>query len=317
MAEPLRDKVAAWLSLTRVANLPTVWSNLLVGLACGLIGALLSDRSGAVPHDVGALFLFLTVGQWPMFLAGSLFYLGGMVLNDVADRRFDLVHRPDRPLASGRVSLPAARVAVVVCLLGGLLIVSGYGSDAVTVAILLIGAIAAYNLSHKHFAVGVVFMGLCRALLYPLGAAVFLTTEPDVVWLISLPFAVIVGLYVMAVTFVARAEHARRPGRRRWLSLLLIPLVLAPAMYAGLRPEGWAWLWVTVAGVAAIAWLGWCSHHVLGPEPDTPGAVLRWLAGLCLIDAYFLTLLGVPWLTGAALGCFVLTRLLQRRLVGT
>jgi 4-hydroxybenzoate polyprenyltransferase len=318
MKRALRDKLAAWLALVRIANLPTVWSNVLVGLACGLIGVVTSHRDVVAGNDLLPLLHTVALSHWPALLAASLFYLGGMILNDVADRRFDIQNRSDRPLAAGQISVASARLAVLVCLVGGLALMTGYGSDAVTIALLLVGAIAAYNLTHKYFAIGVVFMGLCRALLYPLGAAAFWTPDdPSLIWVTTLPFAAAVGGYVILVTFVARAEQAKNPGRRRWLSLLMIPLVLAAALGAPVLPTGWGWLWVVLTGVALAAWLGWCSRHVLRPEPDTKGAVLRWLAGLCLIDAYFLALLGLSWLALVPIALFLVTRLLQRRLAGT
>ena len=58
--------LSVWLRLGRVSNLPTVWSNVLTGLA--LVGALQPDASLLV-----------------LVLALSLFYVGGMYLNDAFD----------------------------------------------------------------------------------------------------------------------------------------------------------------------------------------------------------------------------------------
>ena len=73
------------LRLSRISNLPTVWTN--VG-----VGALLAGGSLADPR----LPLLM--------LALSLFYTGGMFLNDAFDREFDAQHRPERPIPSGQVS---------------------------------------------------------------------------------------------------------------------------------------------------------------------------------------------------------------------
>ena len=74
-----------WLRLGRVSNLPTVWTNALAGMV--LAGAPLS------------LPTFLLVA-----LAFSLFYEGGMYLNDAFDRKIDAVQRPERPIPSGAVT---------------------------------------------------------------------------------------------------------------------------------------------------------------------------------------------------------------------
>ena len=78
-------KLATALQLGRISNLPTVWSNVLVGtlLAGGLLGDL----------RIPALMLAL-----------SAFYVGGMFLNDAFDRGFDAKHRPERPIPAGRAS---------------------------------------------------------------------------------------------------------------------------------------------------------------------------------------------------------------------
>ena len=311
----LARKARAWLAITRVANLPTVLSNVLVGTACGYAASVFYGAAQPLP---GRFELLVQLLSWNagIFAGAVFFYLAGMTLNDVADRRFDQKANADRPLVRGELSVTSARLGVVVFILAGLGCVVPYGPRAMTVALLLVGAIAAYNLTHKYFAGGVVFMGLCRALLYPLGAATFVNRiDPNLIWWLSIPFGCLVGLYVIGVTFVARAEALAHPGRRRWLSLALIPLCWLGVLIV--HPSGLHWLWTSLAAAALTAWLGWCSYHVLSAKPNTKAAVLRWLAGLCLIDAFFLTLMNLALLAIVPALLFVGTRLLQRRLVGT
>ena len=71
------------LRLGRVSNLPTVWTNVLA--ATVLAG-------GAWQNARTALVL----------VAMSLFYVGGMYLNDYFDRAIDARERPDRPIPGGR-----------------------------------------------------------------------------------------------------------------------------------------------------------------------------------------------------------------------
>ena len=75
---------------------PTVWTNTLVGVT--LAGG--SVRDPRMPI---------------LLVAMSLFYTGGMYLNDAFDREFDATHRPDRPIPAGDVGLVAA-VAVAAAL---------------------------------------------------------------------------------------------------------------------------------------------------------------------------------------------------------
>src|SRR5262245_4430850 len=77
---------AVYLQLGRVSNLPTVWTNVLAG-------TLLTG----VPVDAGVLGVLL--------VSLSLFYVGGMYLNDAFDRHIDARERPERPIPSGRASV--------------------------------------------------------------------------------------------------------------------------------------------------------------------------------------------------------------------
>ncbi|HLY88157.1 MAG TPA: UbiA family prenyltransferase, partial [Acetobacteraceae bacterium] len=77
-------KLSVALKLGRVSNLPTVWSNVLTGMAL----------AGAATADCRLLILVVSL---------SLFYIGGMFLNDAFDHGFDAKARPERPIPSGQV----------------------------------------------------------------------------------------------------------------------------------------------------------------------------------------------------------------------
>ena len=76
--------VSVALRLGRVSNLPTVWTNMLAGII--LVGGAADDPR-----------------VWPMAGAMSLFYVGGMYLNDAFDADIDAIERPERPIPSGQV----------------------------------------------------------------------------------------------------------------------------------------------------------------------------------------------------------------------
>ncbi|MGA0407869.1 MAG: UbiA family prenyltransferase, partial [Limisphaerales bacterium] len=82
------SKLKTLLILGRISNLPTVWSNLILGWLMG----------HAEP-------------SWPILgwlcLGGSLAYVGGMYLNDAMDVSFDRSFRPERPIPAGAISLLA------------------------------------------------------------------------------------------------------------------------------------------------------------------------------------------------------------------
>jgi len=321
MKTSVRDQFGAWFALLRLSNLPTVLSNVWTGLALGYFVLAVDGASPTVsgPEAIGSI---LSSAGWGVLTAASLFYAAGMVLNDIADHKVDQHERADRPLVAGRVNLNAARTITLLLFAAGILLASIYGQNTFTIALLLVGSIAAYNLIHKYTGVAVVFMGACRALLYPLGVAGFLAgadwPDPQMLttWRVAWIWMVVVGVYMALVTWIARGEHGTGPGWRRWLSLPLIIVPLA-GMPRASAVQPFSLLWVFITAMALVGWLGWCAFHVTRPEPDTPGTIQRWLAGLCLIDAYFLALIGLAPLALVPLGLFVLTRLLQRYIIGT
>ena len=103
------------LRLGRVSNLPTVWTNVAAGMALSGAGLAVEILAGVA-------------------LAMSLFYVGGMYLNDAFDRDIDARERPERPIPSGLV--PAATVFQIgfALLAAGWLILAaiGYGPDEST-----------------------------------------------------------------------------------------------------------------------------------------------------------------------------------------
>jgi len=153
-------KARTLLELGRVSNLPTVFSNVLCG------AALTGERLRPLP-------LALAV------LAGSLFYVGGMFLNDAFDATIDAKERPERPIPSGR----AERATVLGLGLGmlaageALLAVSALGGLAPSGALLPVAGwvtatcVIVYDRWHKGLAWSPLVMGLCRAGLYVIGAA--------------------------------------------------------------------------------------------------------------------------------------------------
>ena len=97
------------LRLGRVSNLPTVWTNMLTGLV--LAGGSLVD-----PRIL------------PLLIALSLFYVGGMYLNDAFDAELDAKERPERPIPSGQISARTVFIAGSETDLSGLSIAQAYQS---------------------------------------------------------------------------------------------------------------------------------------------------------------------------------------------
>lgn len=299
----------AWLDLTRASNLTTALSNALTGMVLGYMAALMTPVAPIRYLSQGELLLTLITEGWPVFLAVAMLYTGGMILNDVVDADVDARERPERPIPSGRVSGRMARAAAIVLLIGAIFIMWGYGQTPGTWAMILVVLITLYNLLHKLFAGAAVLMGLCRAGLYVLPASIFATT-PGAFWRVVAPFAIILGIYITLVTLMARRENEIEPRRRRWLAWALIPIALAGAV--SVLPRSVHWIWAIAAGVLLVAWLVWAARR-----QSLRVAVPMWLAGICLLDAWFLTLIAQQAAAAAVLVLFVITVLAQRRIAAT
>jgi len=92
-----RPRWRAYLLLSRVSNLPTVWSNVLAGVVAGTSIDSLSPFASRAPVAM-------------LLLSASAFYTGGMFLNDAFDAPFDRRVRPERPIPRGEVGLREAFV---------------------------------------------------------------------------------------------------------------------------------------------------------------------------------------------------------------
>src|SRR4029077_10281845 len=120
---------ATHLKLGRVSNLPTVWTNVLAGTILG-------------GGDAGNARTVLVA------LAMSMFYVGGMYLNDYCDRHIDARERPERPIPRGEISQTTVAVIGYALLFAGIALMAAFGVVAVA-SLALAAAIIAYDWFHK------------------------------------------------------------------------------------------------------------------------------------------------------------------------
>lgn len=291
------SKFTAYLQLARLSNLPTVFSNVLVGAALAA-GAGALDWSGVVVA----------------IAVSALFYVGGMALNDLLDRNIDAVERPGRPIPSGALSVFEVKRFTFICFGSGLILTLVFAFWARYFALALMGAIVAYNVLHKRWNFSLIFMGLCRTLVYALAAAICTQSETrqDAIAGVVL-LGGILALYIIFLTIVAQKEAKGGLGFRRWLAVAMVFLPFT-AVLAG---AGGDWRWALVAGVLLLVWLARSVRFIWQSPPKVVPAVLGWLAGISLIDAFFLTFTHYPALALAAWLCFGVTVWGHRRIAGT
>lgn len=246
------------LVLGRVSNLPTVWSNCLAAFVLS---------KGNSHGDLALLML-----------GASLFYLGGMYLNDAFDTGFDRQFRKERPIPSGAIREKTVWILGGLQLALGLVCFSVAGRVPYSLSILLGASILAYNAAHKAISWSPILMALCRFVLF---LAVASTGQwqteiaGSVLW-----SAIALSCYIVGLSCVARRESGG--GLLSWWPCLLL---LFPAVLAFLVNNGS----YRVYGIAAIlAYIGWtlvCLRDIYWKSPPNIGrGVSRLLAGIVLVD---------------------------------
>lgn len=301
-------QVSGWrlstvLTLGRVSNLPTVWTNALAGIA--LAG--------------GSIFSHQSV---PLILAMSLAYTGGMFLNDAFDRRIDAIQRPERPIPAGLISARDVFIAGFGMLLLAILLVhmSSVGNWLATVAaVVLTGSIVLYNSWHKDNPISPLIMGLCRMMVY---ISCGLAVSGEISNLLLIGSAVTLS-YLIGLTYTAKQEHFGQISNLWPLAFLTAPILFG--IYLAIEHPT---LWIVVAGLSF--WIVYCLRLILRRQAgDIPAAVVRLIAGISIID--ILLMLSVISLSNASgsieyfsylaamigLAAFAFTLLLQRYIAGT
>lgn len=292
----LSAAVSVAVRLGRVSNLPTVWTNTLVGVT--LAGASLSDPR--IPLLCVAL---------------SLFYIGGMYLNDAFDREFDARTRADRPIPAGLVSASTVFAAgfgmlgagVVLLAFAGFAFPGGTGWRPLASGAALAAAIVFYNAYHKNNPLSPVLMGLCRVLVY-VSAATAIVAVPDTNLLLA---ALVLLSYLIGLTYTAKREHLNELGSLWPLAALAVPVGFGVTL-AVKTPLVWPFLLLFAGWILYALWL--LRRRARG---DVPRAVVSLIAGISLLDAMILCAAGSPVLAVVAVAAFALTLALQRVVSGT
>ncbi|PID60177.1 MAG: hypothetical protein CSB44_11460 [Gammaproteobacteria bacterium] len=331
--------LSTFLTLGRVSNLPTVWTNVLAG-------AVIAGGPGDVAST--ALLMF----------AMSLAYIGGMFLNDAADAAIDARERAERPIPLGLVRCRDVTIAGIAMLaLSIAIVVFGFHHRpaAGIAAVLLALAIVLYDLWHKGNRFAPLLMGACRMLVYVVagfalgdlcgsagasaGASADASADASAGALAGALAGTLAGnvqpllyvaalallLYLVGLTAIAAQETRTTLRSLRPLALLLAPLPISAIMVvhqlaSGHPGNGSAWL------AAALLLSLWLAHVLTlldagrrgrGRPGHIPTAVGAMLAGISLVDALLIAAFAgwPPMLLAVAGG--LLTLAAQRVIVPT
>lgn len=194
-----RQRFVDLLAMSRFANLPTVWSNALLGLlvASQLTGVL------PIPSIVAIVFSL------------SCLYLGGCFLNDWHDAEFDEKHRPERAIPCGRWSRKTIGLFAFILLALGIVIGGVISLPYAAIALGIVICIVAYTQWHKTHVFSLFFMAGARALIYP--ACVLaplswsdLETAPWEMISVLIIFSFALASYILGISLMARFE-SRKP----------------------------------------------------------------------------------------------------------
>lgn len=276
------------LRLGRVSNLPTVWTN-------ALAGAVLAGAGAGEAGTIASAALVL-----------SLFYVGGMWLNDAFDAEIDARERTNRPIPRGEIGRGTV-FAVGFALLGaGVAAAFLLGRDAGLAALALAGLVVLYDWLHKRTVLSPVIMGSTRFFCYGVAALAVGAFAGD-----ALLGAVGLFAWVVGLTYAAKQEAYDRLDRAWPLAVLAYP-------------AAWALWQAWGSAVALLAWIAMMAVVALAlrrlfrrAKGDVPKAVVTLIAGMSLYDATLVASTGAPVLAVIAAAGFLATLALQRIAPGT
>jgi len=282
------SKTKAWLGMMRISNAPTIVSNILVGTAIAMQSKYFGWNSS---YDIFFALCILVV------------YFAGMILNDAFDANYDVIHRPERPIPSGVIRRSTAWLLGVTMLIA--VSVFGIGHGAANGLVLLVVAVLLYTFLHRWFIPAIIFMAICRGLVY------LIVSNPiqgdDLTQLLT--FCLALASYTAVLTFIGRFEN-KKNVRYAWVTWLLV----VPPFYIVFMTAEPSWIAsVPLAVMAYWIWLAWNNFK----SNNKVDCMHRILSGFCLLDCVLATSLEQYVIAGLCLVCFFITVGFHRKILGT
>jgi hypothetical protein len=274
------------LKLGRVSNLPTVWTN-------AVAGAVLAGQP-----SFGAI---LIIG-----IALTLFYTGGMWLNDAFDAEIDAQERKNRPIPMGEIAVTTVFAFGYGMLMMGVVLAFTFGAMAGLAGVALAIAVILYDWLHKRTVFSPIIMGATRFFCYVLAAFAVAKVTGSVIF-----GALGLLAYIVGLTYAAKQEAYDRLDNAWPLAVLAIPMIYALSQAIGSTVALLIWVGLGVVVFIALRLL------FRRNKGDVPRAVVTMIAGICLYDAVLIAGQGQVALALLAVAGFALTLALQRIVSGT
>ena len=283
-------RLCALLATARIANVPSVVSNVLTGMLLCIL-----DSCAYSPS--------LNQQTVLPIVAACCLYVAGNFLNDWFDVDWDQQHRPERAIPSGLFPRHLYLGIAMVLILAGASMSWWVNKTVFFTYMIILSFVIAYTLLHKRHAFSIWIMGACRAGLYALGLGAmspgfgilrdFLTSWQDwqgvaMAGMILIP---LLGMltYIAGISLLARFES--RPvelGSMKWFAalLLLLPVLTHLLPWAAGQYLGFPLSITWMGAFGMLPLLGWtlyvvCSHTGVGQK------VSRLLAGISFVDLVY------------------------------
>jgi 4-hydroxybenzoate polyprenyltransferase len=304
------NKLHAFLTLGRISNLPTVWTNCLAAWVLNQLGQQLPFFE--LPNSDADQVLTFQPVQWIWILIGaSLLYVAGTTLNDAFDEDYDRLHNQSRPIPAGILKCWEVWTVGFIQLLVGAAILY-FKADVSEIYLgMLCMTILVYDAAHKKWVGSVLLMGGCRLFLWwtiaTAGHEITNELSPLVlVWSMGL------FLYIAGITFVARGEATGNLPTVPWPFMLLFVQVLIGFFFC-IYTGRWIAL-ILVILLACGLWIGVLRAKIKGKNIGR--AVALWLALITVGDALAVGLVAPIWGLIALLA-FPVSILMQRKYAAT
>lgn len=255
--------IKGWFELFRLPNLFTVPGDILAG--------------ASLAHIADKEIRYIL----PVMCISLLLYISGLALNDYFDREADSGERPERPIASGRISAKKVLILSIFFMGIAIFISSLMKSLIFFITLGLVSLIVIYNGGAKQIPIlGAVTMGLCRGINLLLGASIC-----------SMPFSAIVftgagieTMYIAAVSTIAYNETKALQFPLLKLSLPLFSL-MGIFVFFMLTNVSVLAIFMILLAVSSIFFTLWKTAGDKKSAPERVGGLIR---NLILIQCVYI-----------------------------